>query len=411
MRKEILTLKEKETSIEAAGNKIMSVRNKNITKSSGRYFSEDKIFAASFVGEIDSNLLLEEAIKNEDGALTYNHPLNDISSNSKENLLQKKSSDDLLPEYQNALNLLTTKFPDFVFSGKANIKRVTKTLDFFDIGKLKHTYDASEWYFLYKHRSSPSIIDGFLGAGDIGSFDIMNEVERYFPFLESFSHEVKLKEGQYPVVFVDSSQLFSKILESSRADNYNKGIGIFRNKLNDKILSDKLTLLDVSYNPAIGATSFFDADGYQRENPELAIVRNGVFSSLVTDSRNAHKYSLPLTGNTQRNFDSSSTLDFNTITVNPGQRSIEDILKETPKCLIVEMAAGGDFTDLGDYSTPVQNGFLVENGKITGKLPQITLTSSVQKMFGSDLLEIASNPLSGISKCPAIMSNMNVLLN
>lgn len=411
MRKEILTLKEKETSIEASGNRIMSVRNKYITKSSCRYFSKDQIFSASFVGEINSNILLEEAIGNSESAVSYDHPLNDIRSSSQEDLLKDKSNDDLLPEYQKALSLLTKKFPDFIFSGKANIKRVSRTLDFLEVGTLKHTFDVCEWYFLYKHKSSPSIIDGFFGSEDFGSFNILNEVEEYSPYLAAFSNEVTIEQGQYPIIFVDSSQLFSKIMESSRADNYNKGIGLFRDKLGDKVLSDKFTLFDISYDPSAGAMSFFDADGFQRSNPKLAIIQDGVFTTLVTDSRNAHKYSLPLTGNTQRAFDSSAKLGFNTISVRPGKRSIKDILKETPKCLIVEMAAGGDFTDLGDFSTPVQNGFLVENGKIAGKLPQITLTSSVQKMFGSDLVEIASNPLSGISKCPAIMSHMNVLLN
>ncbi len=411
MRKEILQLNEKETSIEAAGNKITSIRNKNITKSSARFFSEGKIYSASFVGEIDEKLLLDNAIKNKESAIEYKYPLHSLNSVSKEIFLEDKNIKDLLPEYQKALIEITNKFPDFIFSGKANIKRVSKKLKFLEESDLENSYDACEWYFVYKHKSSPSIIDGFFGSGDIGTFDVQTEVNNYSKFLEAFSNEVPLEAGKYPVIFVDSSQLFSKILESSKADNYNKGIGLFRNKLNQKILNENFTLLDVSYDTSIGATALFDADGHQRPNPKLPIIKNGTFNSLVTDSRNAQKYSLEPTGNTQRSFDSSSVLGFNTITVEAGQRTVEQILSDIPKCLIIEMAAGGDFTDLGDYSTPVQNGFLMENGKVTGKLPQITLTSSVEKMFGSDLVEIASKPFSGISKCPAVISNMDVLIN
>ncbi len=411
MRKEILTINEIETSIEASGNQISSIRNKNITKSGARYFTDNKIFSTSYVGQIGDEDLLSAAISNTDSAIAFEYDLAPIQPTSKHLLLKTQSTEDLLPEYQKALGLLVNKFPDFIFSGKANLKRISKSLRLKDEGLLEEVYESCEWYFLYKHKNSPGFIDGFLGSEDIGSFDIAGEVQKYFPMLESFTNETKLEAGIYPVVFVDSSQLFSKILESARADYYKKDIGLYKGKLGKKILNNAFTLYDVSFDPEINALNLFDADGFQRSSPYLPIVSDGVFTSLVTDSRNAHKYSLPLTGNTKRAFDSSSTLGFNTISVKPGSKSTEEILSSLPKCIVVEMAAGGDFTDLGDYSTPVQNGFLLEKGKLVGKIPQATLTSSVQKMFGDDLIDIASGPFSGLSKCPAIFSNMNLILN
>ena len=141
------------------------------------------------------------------------------------------------------------------------------------------------------------------------------------------------------------------------------------------------------------------------------MVKEGVFQNLICDLRNAKKYNLSPTGNGQRSFDTSTTLGFNKVFIEGGSRSVQDILNDLPECLIVEMAAGGDFTDTGDYSTPVQNGFLAKNGVITGKLPQITLKSSLQKMLGDDLIEISSNSFSGLEYNSAIFTEMNVLLN
>ena len=75
------------------------------------------------------------------------------------------------------------------------------------------------------------------------------------------------------------------------------------------------------------------------------------------------------------------------------------------------MAVGGAFTDTGDYSTPVQNGFLLRYGTIMGKIPQVTLLSSVGKMFGSNLIEIAKDSISSVAPNPAIFTKMNVVIN
>lgn len=411
MRKEILTLKEKELGIEVAGNKVSSLKKKNITKSSARYFSQNKIYATSFIGEIDDEDLLDKAINNSAGALDYPYELQNVSSVKKEFFCVKKKQEDLLPEYQSALTSILKKHPNFIFSGKAKFKRIKKTLHFLDEALLENSYDYCEWYFLYKHKSSANIFDGHFGSSNIGDFDIISQVNKYSEFLTAYSNDIKITPGKYPVIFINPSQLFFKILENAKADIYYQGIGLFKNQLNKKIFHKDFTLFDVSYNPSIGATSLFDAEGYQRNQPELAIIKKGVFNSLITDQRNARKYALELTGNTQRTFDSSSKLGFNTITLAPGKRSLQQILNEIPQCLVVEMGVGGDFTDLGNYSTPVQSGFFIENGRVKGRLPQITLNSCIEKIFGEDFIEIANKPFFGNHNPPTLITQMDVLVN
>ena len=411
MRKEVLEIKNQELAIEVTGNKISSVRNKNITKKGARVFNNGKIYSSSFVGNIDDQKLINEALENEDGAIAFDYDLEDLKEVSSEHYFKDQSKDDLYKEYENAVNKLGEKFPNFIFSGKAKVSRINKKMKVEDEANLEVNYDLCDWYFTYKHKKSASIIDGYFGAGKVGGFEIMPEIEKYEPCLNVFENEVKIEEGPTPVIFIQPTQLFRKILESARADFYKKDIGLFKGKLGEKILSEKLSLYDVSFDPEIGAMSLFDADGLVRKENRLPILENGVLKSLITDSRNAKKYSLEKTGNTRRSFDSNTILAFNSVVAGGGKRSVEDILSDLPNCIMVEMAAGGEFTDLGDYSTPVQNGFLYQNGKVVGKIPQITLTSSVEKMFGNDLIEVANEPFSGIENCPAIFTKMNVILN
>lgn len=411
MKKEMLEINEVETSIEISGNKISSILKKDITKKGARVFKDSKIYSASCVGEIVDNEIIKNAIENIDGAISYDYDLPSRKSLEVTNFLVGKNVTNLKHEYESALELLRTRFPNFIFSGKAGLKRVSKRLSFDSGGKQSLSYDVCEWYLIYKHRNSAGIIDGVMGSDSVAEVNILSSIENYSKYLEVYENEVTLKAGMMPVVFVTANALYSKVLESARVDLYKKEVGLFKNRLGEKILSDRFSLYDVSYAPELGAMNAFDAEGFVRENSSLPLVENGVLKTLIADSRNAKKYSTPNTGNAQRVFDSNVNLGFNTIVAGAGERTVAQIMNDLPECIVVEMAAGGDFTDLGDYSTPVQNGFLVKKGKVIGKVPQITLTSSVAKMFGDDLLEISSDSLSDLAKGPAIFMNMNVMLN
>ena len=112
------------------------------------------------------------------------------------------------------------------------------------------------------------------------------------------------------------------MLESARADFYKKDIGLFKNKLGQPILSEKFSLTDITYKPNALAMDLFDGEGFVRENPEWPIINKGVFENLICDSRNAKKYNLKPTGNTQREFDTHGALGFNTIRLKPGSKNL-----------------------------------------------------------------------------------------
>lgn len=411
MKQEILEIGSKELSIEIAGNKISSIRNKNISRKGARVFQKGKIYSASFVGKVSDKELIENAVANKDGAIEFDYELETTEEVSSTIYMEHTTRNGLYPEYEKALEYLNKKHSNFIISGKAKQRRVHKNLRYLNEIESTIYYDYCEWHMIYKHKKSGGIMDGYFGADFIGDFEIMPEVERYSQFLDSFEKEVSLKAGKIPVVFMSPQGYFGKILESVRADFYKKDIGLFKGKLGETILSPKLSLYDVSFDPAIIAMDLFDAEGFVRENPRLPLIEKGVFKTIIADSRNAQKFSIPKTGNTKRAFDSHAGLGFNTVVAGEGSRSAEAILADLPECIVVEVASGGDVTDLGDFSTPVQNAFLAKNGKIRGKIPQITLLSSIQKMFGEDLLEVANSSLSALSHGPSLFMEMEVLLN
>ena len=408
MRKDVLTVSSQKTSIKVEGNAICSVRNKNITKKWARVIKDGKIYASSFVGSVENGKLLEEALENASGAIPCDFPLPQASSLSRRDSMKKEG--DLSVHFKDGLDWLKEKHPNFIFSGGGHLSKSVESLDMDEHSKMEYGVEFVNYGFAYKHKDSAGIMDGWFGEWFLHDYDIESSVQSYSRFLEAFENKVDLKPGRIPVVFIHSNSLFGKVLESARADCYKKGVGLFKDKLGEKILNEKLTLMDVSYKPEWLAMSLFDASGFVRENPELPILQNGVFKNLICDTRNAAKYDLELTGNTQ-NFSSASGLGFNSIRVKEGTRNVQEILEDLQECLVVDVASGGSVTDTGDFSTPVQNAFLIRSGGLAGKIPQITLTSSVEKMLGDQLIEVAKDPIVPMAQNPAIFTEMNVILN
>ena len=143
----------------------------------------------------------------------------------------------------------------------------------------------------------------------------------------------------------------------------------------------------------------------------MPLIECGTLKNVIVDSRNAKKYSLKKTGNGHRSFDTSVSLEFNTLSIGKGTKTTEEILNGLERCIFVEVAAGGEFTDKGDYSTPIQGAYLLEKGIVKGRLPQITMTTSIQKMFDDDLIAVASDSVSMYGPNPSIFVNAEILIN
>lgn len=117
------------------------------------------------------------------------------------------------------------------------------------------------------------------------------------------------------------------------------------------------------------------------------------------------------TGNGQRSPSSAVFTSFNQLVLGAGKRSTQEILNSLDECIIVFMGDGGDFTDKGDFSTPLQLSYLIRKGEIVGRLPQLTVKTTTQDMFGSRLMEIASDGFQKNKLCPSLFSEMDVYVN
>ena len=189
-------------------------------------------------------------------------------------------------------------------------------------------------------------------------------------------------------VVADMLQVFSSAF---LADNVQKGFSLLSGKLGEKVYSSKITICDYPLLDNGYATTPFDSEGVASYNKN--VVENGILKTYLYNLKTANKDGVQSTGN---GFKSSfrgtvgvSTTNFfiqNAIT------EFEDLLSDINNGLLITDVAGlhsGANSISGDFSLAAE-GFLIENGKITAPVEQITIAGNFYNLL-SDVKDIGND--------------------
>lgn len=411
MKHDILTLNEESLSIDVGAGKINSYRNKNITKKGVRLFENNKIYSTSYVGQIDDGELLKRAESTKSVGIPYDY---DLPSNPKLTILDEEgtkipltSINEAIELTQEAISKLSAKF---IFNGRFERSIHTRRMTNSEGMLLERKFAHNEWHYLFKQVGSPQLFDGYIEESG-KNLNIKEVFQKNAPYLEAYKNQISFTAGKYPVLFINSSQLLGKLSESLVAEKYAQGAALYSGKLNSKLFSPEFSLYDVNYSPEHGVYRKFDGEGVIRELSHLPLIEKGIMKNVIADLRSAKKYGFEATGNGQRSSDSAVSNSFNSLIVGKGKRSTQEILHSLNECIVVFMGHGGDFTDKGDFSTPLHLSYLVKKGEVIGRLPQLTVNTSTDDMFGSRLIEIASDGFQANNMQPSIFTEMTVSLN
>ena len=172
-----------------------------------------------------------------------------------------------------------------------------------------------------------------------------------------------------------------------------------------------MSLIDCAYDPDHGVNQFFDGEGIVRSKDDYLLIDQGRFSGLVSNLRLAKKYGVKSSGNGLRPYNGGVMLAPRHLTFAKGKKTIHEVIQNLDRCLVALIAGGGDSNDLGEYSSPVQVGYVYEKGKLVGRAPQVTVKVSLNDYIGKDLIAVTSDSFNPGSTSGSIVSEMNVFLN
>ncbi|MCL2501098.1 MAG: TldD/PmbA family protein [Defluviitaleaceae bacterium] len=156
-----------------------------------------------------------------------------------------------------------------------------------------------------------------------------------------------------------------------------QGTSRWKDALDTKVVSDKLTMRSAPLHPAIVGGERFTPDGFESVNTDL--IKDGVLKSFALSLYAANKTGKPRAGNAS----------WWNVEIAPGDAALDDLIKGVDKGILINRFSGASPGPSGDVSGVAKNSFLIENGQVSDAL--------VETMVSFNLVD-ALNNIVGISK-------------
>ncbi len=144
-----------------------------------------------------------------------------------------------------------------------------------------------------------------------------------------------------------------------------KGLSPFTGKMGEKIGSDVVTAYDDGNVEGAWGRLNFDDEG--KPTQKNLLIENGVLKGYLIDYRNARKMKMAPTGSGRRqNYKFAPTSRMNSTYIAPGNDNVDDIIADTEYGLFAKKMGGGQVnTSTGEFNFAVQEGYMIEKGKLT----------------------------------------------
>lgn len=256
----------------------------------------------------------------------------------------------------------------------------------------------------------------FEGPGRQMGFELFDQID-----LESLAAEVAQSAISLLTAEDMESQVMPVVLHNAfggvifheacghplEATSVAKGLSPFVGKLGEKIGSDVVTAYDDGTVEGAWGRLNFDDEGMKTQKNLL--IEKGVLKGYLVDYRNGKKMKMSPTGSARRqSYKFSPTSRMNSTYIAPGTDKYEDIIKDTKYGLFAKKLGGGTVVPAtGEFNFAVQEGYMIENGKLTRPVRGAMLIG-----HGKDVLfkidRVADNLEFGTGMCGSLSGSIPV---
>jgi PmbA protein len=193
---------------------------------------------------------------------------------------------------------------------------------------------------------------------------------------------INLNTGTYPVIFTPKSlsSILPSLVMALNGRSVEKKISPLFNSEAKKILPSSFTLVDSGILDGALNSSPFDDEGIKSK--ENLLIEKGVLKNFILDLYTASKLKKKPTSNGRRSFSSLPSPSPNTLIVKEGKTSLSSILKKEKRLILIDQLIGWAGNPLsGEFSGNCELAFLVENGKIKGRVKNIVVSGNIYNHF------------------------------
>lgn len=173
--------------------------------------------------------------------------------------------------------------------------------------------------------------------------------------------------GTMPVVLSSAAggtMVHEAVGHGLEADLASLGLSVYHKKIGQKIAGDKITVVDDATLAGRRGSFVFDDEGVPSERTVL--IEKGMLKNYLYDRRMAIKDGARSTGNGRReSYRFKPICRMTNTMILPGRDDPEDIIRTTDHGLFVKKMGGGQVNTVnGDFVFEVNEGYLIEKGKI-----------------------------------------------
>ena len=149
-------------------------------------------------------------------------------------------------------------------------------------------------------------------------------------------------------------------------------------KIDQKVLGDKLTVIDEPHMVGTSGARYFDGEGVATKR--MPVFENGILKTYYIDTYSANKM------NMRQTIASPSIL-----TMQMGNKDTDGLIASVDRGILVTGFNGGNSNSTtGDFSYGVE-GFLIEKGKLTQPISEMNATGNMISLW-SNLAEVGNDP-------------------
>ncbi len=353
--------------------------------------TKNGLMGAAVSTSLEDDTLVDRALialeNQKSHAITFpNVPPRMVFSFSPE--VDQLSTEDLTKMAFDLSERLKAKAPDIPAGVRVhkNIKRIS----LLNSAGFNEVYDYSNFslslYTLTEKGfmgSSKEYSSGKVAEVSDGDLDRLIETHR----LEK--NTLTMENEKMPVIFSGNvmGALMLRVLGGVNGGNVLKGTSPLKDKIGEKLFSDKITIRDDG-KMAFGVnTCLFDDEGTPAKNTVL--YEKGVLKNYLVNITQGKKLTQEPTGNALKRTlfskeieDTPSVFDTNLIIEGDHQED-ELILKGIKRGLLITGVMGAHTGNInrGDFSLNISSGYLIENGKLQGKVKGAMITGNIYDLF------------------------------
>ncbi len=212
----------------------------------------------------------------------------------------------------------------------------------------------------------------------------------------------KIESRTAPVIFENrlAASLMGPLIGAIAGPAVARGVSFLKDKLGQPLFSPGVTITDEPHRVRGLGSAPFDDEGVT--TVARSIIDKGVLTTWVLNSASARQLGLQTTGHASRGLAGAPGVSTHNLTLQPGQRSRPDLLRDANEGLLVTSMFGPSLnSNTGDWSVGV-SGFWFEGGEIAYPVTEITVAGNLIELYAR-LIPANDLEIRGSSNAPSIL--------